>query len=416
MTIKVLVIESSRDYRALISNHISVRWRDAKITEYDPAESGRFSESFSGASNDLVILGDPLQPVKGVESRHGREAATDWLTQFRRVSGFPPVVVIGDGDQRDVVRAIKSGAADYISRDRLQHKNLIALLENVLDEHEACNEKSQTRVPADGLEIPGLKGYTIERCISGGDISSVYLARKSDGDQQVVLKVLRQVPDFGGDNALLDRFLAEFEAIGHVSHPNVVNIFDLGIADNHAFIAMEFCSRGSLKRLIRQGMDAADAEKVMRGIAGALQAIHVKGILHRDLKPTNVLFREDGSLALIDFGLAKQAHLKAELTGTGEIFGTPYYMSPEQGHGEPLDERSDIYSLGIIFYEMLTGQKPYEGKTAMSVILKHAREPLPQLPAHLAAYQPAIDKMIAKRPGQRFQSIGELLEWRPATA
>jgi len=226
---------------------------------------------------------------------------------------------------------------------------------------------------------------------------------------------LRQVPDFGGDNALLDRFLAEFEAIGQVSHPNVVNIFDLGIADNHAYIAMEYCSRGSLKRLIRQGMCATDAEKIMREIADALQAIHTKGILHRDLKPTNVLFREDGSLALIDFGLAKQAHLKAELTGTGEIFGTPYYMSPEQGHGERLDERSDIYSLGIIFYEMLTGQKPYEGKTAMSVILKHAREPLPKLPDHLSVYQPAIDKMMAKRPGHRFQSIGELLEWRPAT-
>ncbi len=415
MSIRVLVIESSKDYRALISNHIGVRWRDAKVTEYDPAESGRFSDNFSGAGNDLVILGDPLQPVKGVETAGG-ESGIDWLNQFRQVRGFPPVLVIGDGDERAVVRAIKSGAADYISRERLRHKELIALIENILEERDADNEKSQTQVPADSLEIPGLKGYAIERCISGGDISSVYLARKKDVDQAVVLKVLRQVPDFGGDNALLDRFLAEFEAIGRVSHPNVVNIFDLGIADNHAFIAMEYCSRGSLKRLIRQGMYAQDAEKIMRTIAGALGAIHSNGILHRDLKPTNVLFREDGSLALIDFGLAKQAHLQAELTGTGEIFGTPYYMSPEQGHGESLDERSDIYSLGIIFYEMLTGQKPYEGKTAMSVILKHAREPIPQLPNHLTAYQGAIDKMMAKRAGQRFQSVQEILDWHPAAA
>lgn len=415
MSIRVLVIESSKDYRALISNHISVRWRDARVTEYDPAESGRFSENFSGAGNDLVIIGDPLSPVKGIDSEDGTDSGLDWLNQFRRVQGFPPVLVIGDGDERSVVRAIKSGAADYISRERLRHKELIALIENILEDQDADNEKSQTQVPADGLEIPGLKGYTIERCISGGDISSVYLARKKDDGGSVVLKVLRQVPDFGGDNALLDRFLAEFEAIGQVSHPNVVNIFDLGIADNHAFIAMEYCSRGSLKRLIRQGMYPQDAEKIMRGIAEALGAIHTNGILHRDLKPTNVLFREDGSLALIDFGLAKQAHLKAELTGTGEIFGTPYYMSPEQGHGESLDERSDIYSLGIIFYEMLTGQKPYEGKTAMSVILKHAREPVPRLPEYLSAYQPAIDKMMAKRPGHRFQSVADVLEWRPET-
>ncbi len=416
MSIRVLVIESSKDYRALISKHISVRWRDAKVTAYDPAESGRFSESFSGAGNDLVILGDPLQPVKGIESADGRESGLDWLNQFRRISGFPPVLVIGDGDERSVIRAIKSGAADYISRERLRHKELIALIENILEEQGSDNEKSQTQVAADGLEIPGLKGYAIERGISGGDISSVYLARKKDDGQAVALKVLRQVPDFGGDNALLDRFLAEFEAIGRVTHPNVVNISDLGIADNHAFIAMEYCSRGSLKRLIRQGMYAQDAEKIMRAIAGALGAIHTNGILHRDLKPTNVLFREDGSLALIDFGLAKQAHLQAELTGTGEIFGTPYYMSPEQGHGETLDERSDIYSLGIIFYEMLTGQKPYEGKTAMSVILKHAREPVPRLPEHLNEYQSAIDKMMAKRPGQRFQSVQEILDWHPEAA
>ncbi|MBT8422429.1 MAG: serine/threonine protein kinase, partial [Gammaproteobacteria bacterium] len=301
------------------------------------------------------------------------------------------------------------------SRSRLKHDTLIELVNDVLETQDAASEKSQTKVPENSLDIPGLKGYQIERCISGGDIASVYLAKETASGRSVVLKVLRQVPDFGGGEALLDRFLAEFEAIGRISHPNVVNIYDLGIADNHAYIAMEYCSRGSLKRLIRQGMYPQDADKIMRQIGEALGAIHGVGILHRDLKPTNVLFREDGSLALIDFGLAKQAHLKSELTGTGEIFGTPYYMSPEQGHGEPLDERSDIYSLGVILYEMLSGKKPYDGNTAMAVILQHAREPVPKLPEHASAWQPAIDKMMAKRPGHRFQSVAELLAWQPAT-
>jgi serine/threonine-protein kinase PpkA len=255
----------------------------------------------------------------------------------------------------------------------------------------------------------------MEKRLSSGDIASVFLTREQASDREVVLKVLRQVPDAGGDIAF-QRFLREFDLIGKISHPNVVRIYDLGIADDHAYIAMEFCSRGSLKRKIKRGIEPEAAEQIMRQIADALGAIHDAGILHRDLKPTNVLFREDRSVALIDFGLARQVHLTAELTGAGEIFGTPYYMSPEQGHGEVLDERSDIYSLGVIFYEMLTGEKPFQGSTAMAVILKHARDPIPRLPDELSNYQPAIDKMMAKQPQHRFQSVGELLNWRPAAA
>ena len=158
------------------------------------------------------------------------------------------------------------------------------------------------------------------------------------------------------------------------------------------------------------------AYRLTREIAGALGELHRSGIMHRDLKPTNVMFREDDSLVLIDFGLAKQAKLRAEITGTGEIFGTPYYMSPEQGHGGEVDERGDIYALGVIFFEMLTGRKPYDGESAMSVIIQHRQGPLPQLPDELARFQPCIERMMAKRPEDRFQSIDELLAWSPTIA
>ena len=403
MDIKVLVIEPSQDYRTLLVHHLTTRWPDAQITEYDPEESGRLQEGFSGAGNDLVILAHPL----------GEESGLDWLRQFVNGNGFPPVIVIGPSDERDIVAAIKGGAADYISRDKLSHTALVAVVESVLESPDTSNDTSVTGTSASAIDLVGLKGYEVDKRISGGEVASVYLTRETASERDVVLKVLLQVPDSGGDVAF-QRFLREFELIGKISHPNVVQIYDLGVADDHAYIAMEYCSRGSLKRRIKIGMYADRAEEIMRSIAEALRAIHAVGILHRDLKPTNVLFRDDESVALIDFGLAKQAHLNAELTGTGEIFGTPYYRSPEQGHGKPLDQRSDIYSLGIIFYEMLTGEKPYQGNTAMAVILKHARDPVPRLPDHLASYQPAIDKMMAKRPGHRFQSIDELLEWRPA--
>jgi serine/threonine protein kinase len=240
----------------------------------------------------------------------------------------------------------------------------------------------------------------------------VYLVREEAGDRLMVLKVLRQVPDVGGE-AVFDRFLQEYELIAKLDHPNIVKIFDLGVADDHAFIAMEYCGAGSLKLRVLRGMESETAFGLMRQIAGALGELHRAGMMHRDLKPTNVMFRDDDSLVLIDFGLAKEAELRAEITSTGEIFGTPYYMSPEQGHAGEVDERGDIYSLGIIFYEMLSGMKPFEGETAMSVIIQHRNAPVPRLPESLARYQPCVDKMMAKRPEQRFQSVEELLAWAP---
>jgi serine/threonine protein kinase len=133
-------------------------------------------------------------------------------------------------------------------------------------------------------------------------------------------------------------------------------------------------------------------------------------VLHRDLKPGNVMLRKDGTLALIDFGLAKQLKLDMEITATGEIFGTPYYMSPEQGHGAQVDERSDIYSLGVIFYEMLTSRKPYLASTPMAVIYKHSHAPLPELAPELTHLEPLAHRLLGKDPRDRYQSASELLE------
>lgn len=373
--------------------------------DYDPVESGKLAPEFSGAGNDLVILGDPL----------GGESGVDWLRRFMQIRAFPPVIVLGDGGERSIVAAIRAGATDYISRDKLTHRAFIEICESALESaRQLETDQSAASISSHGLRIPELKGYKVLRQISGGDIASVFLTEDTATGRNVVLKLLRQMPDSGTGDVAFERFLREFELIGKISHRNVVRIYSLGVADDHAYIAMEYCSRGSLKRRIQAGMYADRAEEIMRQVADALGAIHNVGILHRDLKPTNVLFRDDDSVALIDFGLAKETHLQAELTGAGEIFGTPYYMSPEQGHGEAVDKRADIYSLGVMFYEMLTGSKPYQGGTAMAVILKHSRDPVPRLPSHLARYQPAIDRMMAKRPEHRFQTVAELLEWRPA--
>ncbi len=405
---RIFVIDDQDDYRKLLSHHLTTNWPHAIVKLYDPVESGRLPTDFSGAGNDVIVLGESA----------GGEDALDWLRQFHRVPRFPPVVFIGNGDERQIVAAMKAGAADYISKQRLNHQRLIDIVEPFIGHDRPSSSSGKFFVDQEKLAeagLPHLKGYEFRRRLSINEISSVYLASEVATGDMVVLKILRQVPDHGSE-AAFDRFLQEYELIAQIDHPNIVRIFDLGVADDHAYIAMEFCSKGSLKLRIKHGLEPLRAYGLMRQIASALIELHDAGILHRDMKPTNIMFREDDSLVLIDFGLAKQVQLRAEITGTGEIFGTPYYMSPEQGHAGEVDERGDLYSLGIIFFEMLTGSKPFDGDTAMSVIIQHRQAPVPQLPDDLAKYQPAIDRMLAKNPEDRFASAQEVLAWSPADA
>ncbi len=303
--------------------------------------SGRLPEAFSGAGNDVVLLGHPC----------GRGDVVDWVRQFRALPRFPPIVVIGNGDERQIVAALKAGANEYVGKPGLSHARLAEAIEEAMKvpSSGALNGGGMADLLTAGGGEPIPRNYTIIRQLARGEIATVYLAHQRNAERQLVLKVLHQVAD-SASGKILDRFLREYELIARINHPNVVRIYDFGVADDHAYIAMEYCGGGSLKRRIGTGMNPYEAFRLMREVAGALGVLHAAEILHRDLKPTNVLFRDDGSLALIDFGLAKQVALEAEVTGAGAIFGTPYYMSPEQGHGKPVDLRGDIYSLGVIFF------------------------------------------------------------------
>lgn len=258
---------------------------------------------------------------------------------------------------------------------------------------------------------PLIKGYRFMRRLGSTEHSGVYLAERESTHLQVVLKVLRQVSEHGDSIGAFDRFLQEYETIAEMDHPNIVRIYDFGVADDHAHIAMEYLDGGDLRQKIEAGADEREAVMYLRQISSALSAVHEKNVLHRDLKPGNIMLRKNGSIALIDFGLAKRVKLETAITDKGEIFGTPYYMSPEQGHGVEVDVRSDIYSLGVILFELLTGEKPYKGGTAMGIIYKHAQAPIPLLPPRLAKYQALMNMMLAKLPEDRLQSAAEIAEW-----
>ena len=250
-----------------------------------------------------------------------------------------------------------------------------------------------------------VRGYHRVRQVATGTRADVFLAERVATRSLVALKVVRDEPDHGEASDAFLRFLQEYEIAQRIDHPGIVRLFDLGVSDEHAWLVMEYFPGGDLRRRMKSQVAAPRwAVRVAAAIARALAALHAAGVIHRDLKPGNVMLREDGGIALIDFGLSKDAAQRGDLTERGLIFGTPHYMSPEQGHGEPTDPRSDLYSLGIILYEMLTGGKPYRAESPMGVIYKHRKEPVPQLAAGLDGLQPLLERLLAKRPEERFPS------------
>ena len=244
------------------------------------------------------------------------------------------------------------------------------------------------------------------RQLASGSVSDLFLAESVQAGALVVFKVTRDVRKTDGIDQSFSRFLQEYEIVRSIRHPNVVHILDLGVTDHYAYLVMEYFSRGDLRAQMRQALEPRRALGYALEIARALEAIHAAGILHRDLKPGNVMLRDDGSLALIDFGLAKHRALEMEITDKGMIFGTPHYMSPEQGHGRKVDARADIYALGIMLYEMLTGTKPFNADNPMTIIYKHARRPVPALPENLQQFTALLAGLLAKKPEDRYADAG----------
>jgi len=201
----------------------------------------------------------------------------------------------------------------------------------------------------------------------------------------------------------------EYTAIMAIKSQLVVEIYDYGVHAGFEYLAMEYLPRGDLKARIQRGVNEQEALHYVAEIARALAVVHEAGLVHRDLKPPNVMLRESDSVALIDFGLARSLDGGTVSTQTGVLLGSPYYMSPEQALGEPLDARSDFYSLGIMCYEMLTGQKPYIGATAMEVLQQHVSAPTPALPLDLSRYQAFLARLVAKPRGERFASAAEIV-------
>ena len=257
-------------------------------------------------------------------------------------------------------------------------------------------------------EPPQIPGYRIERILGKGATATVYLAIQESLDRRVALKILSA--QLVKDPAFNKRFIKEGKTVARLAHPHIVTVYDTGSHQAVFYIAMEYLECGSLKERIKAGLTPEAALQVLGQIAQALGYAHRQHCIHRDLKPANILFRDAETAVLSDFGIAKNLEDKTQLTAAGWRIGTPNYMSPEQAMGKPVDARSDLYSLGILFYEMLTGTRPYKGADAFETALLHVKAPVPILPEPLKHFQPVLDRLLAKDPSTRFASAEELIQ------
>jgi hypothetical protein len=432
---RVLLIDESEDTRSVVRHLVGVALPDARLAVYDTMAG--CPTSVTGLDRYDAILLDGRLAFTGEQP---------WLAQLLALPGVPSVVVmtatLADSDS-DATNAVASDRWIEINRREMNVRTFaekirfawqpatdLSALElsstSVMPPEKARSMRGQDaamsapqaaegrtrRAANNGTKNPDVPGYENLSEVASGGVATVYLARPTnagaDGERTaVILKVIR-VENAGG-NIILRRFLREFRIAAKLSHPNIVTIYERGFASDFAYIAMENCAGGDLRGRIKTQLAPELAVDYTSAIAAGLGEAHRNGVIHRDVKPANVLFRADGSIALTDFGIAKAREAAASLTMTNAMVGTPHYISPEQVRGGEVDSRADLYGLGILFYEMLTGERPFHADRLVKLLDAHVNGKIPTLPSECAQFQPIVERLLAKSPDHRFQSTDELL-------
>jgi eukaryotic-like serine/threonine-protein kinase len=400
---RILILEPDSKIRSTLLRYAVKGWQGASVQSTSGALDEVIGDSERLESFDVLLVGCDF-------SKDGT-ADNPTLRALRAVTANPanPAVILltKKGSEYTAVQAIKAGAFDYVPKELLGREQVVSAVQRAL-----LHRKGGAGARgAENLGTVRLFGYDMRRCLASREDVSVHVAFSAERAKEVVLKVLHRGRGALSRDGSFERLVAEFKLLYDIADPAVAEIYDFRVTNQYCYIAMEYFPLGHLGGRLIERLSPPVALHNTAEIAHALSIIHTAGVVHRDLKPGNIMLREDGTIALIDFGISHSAHVNTPVAGPNqEVAGTPYYMSPEQVRGETTDERTDLYALGVILYQMLTGEKLYSGETTEQILDQHLNAPMPQLPDDLAAYQALLDKLLAKDAAQRFASARELIE------
>jgi hypothetical protein len=395
------------------------KWPTAKLEVHDLAAYGKPPADFRWDRYAHLLIDDEYLRREGLL----------WLSELRTKPNFPKIVrVPGETPRHKPPAEIEMKAPPQpkmeppkmeppkveapkveMPRPEKSHGATLAatLAERTKTDHSNTQAREAKRLAdADAvLKSAGIEGFKPIKSLGSGATANVCLCERPD-KTQVVLKVLKA--EGSGDSDLLSRFVQEYFAASSIDSPYVAKVFEHGFSETHAYIVMEYFPAGDLRARIQRDRPAPEEALIIVGsILSALTSVHAAGIIHRDLKPANVMFRDDGTIALVDFGSARRDADPVAKTLAGVVIGTPYYLSPEQALGGTADERSDLYSVGVMLYELLTGQRMYAAATLVGLFEMHKKAPIPKLPEPFTRHQKFLERLVAKSPELRYASAEE---------